>query len=159
MDISNLFKRLRKVSLRKVGLYLTDLLTQLEGLQFTIKNSDLKDQLPPKFSENLVSTIEDIDRILFKIETSSANKYISEHKAEQLIADFQKMKRQTKKAYIDLGKYDQDLPPDQDLSDLLNKVKYALNQVPLSGQRKRTFNDADDSLTEVQLSQREPATM
>ena len=30
--------------LRKVGFYLTELLTQLESRQFTIKASDLKDQ-------------------------------------------------------------------------------------------------------------------
>lgn len=163
MDISNLFKRLRKVSLRKVGLYLTELLTQLEGLQFTIKNSDLKDQLPPNIYVKLVRTIEYIDRILFQIETNHEKKDISEQKAEQLIAEFQKMKRQTKKAYIDLGKDssipDQDMSPDQYLSELLKQVNDTLNQVPLSGQKKRTFNEADDSLTEVQLSPREPAVM
>ena len=57
MDISNLFKKWRKVSLRKVGLYLTELLTQLEGLQFTIQAGGIKKSLPSEISEDLGTII------------------------------------------------------------------------------------------------------
>lgn len=121
--------------LRKVGLYLTDLLIQLEGLQFTIKDSDLKDQLPPTISEDLDSTIKQMSDRIFTIEASAERPYLSEYEAEKLIAKSQEMKRQTKKAYIDLGKYRS--IPDQNLSALLEEVNDTLKQVPLSRQVKR----------------------
>lgn len=120
--------------LRKVGLYLTDLLTQLESLQFTIKDSDLKDQLPPTISEDLNSTIKQMSDTIFTIEASAERPYLSEYEAEKLIAKSQEMKRLTKKAYIDLGKYRS--IPDQNLSDLLEEVNDTLKQVPLTRQVK-----------------------
>jgi len=121
--------------LRKVGLYLTDLLTQLEGLQFTIQASDLRKHLPQAISKNLGSTIKEMSDTIFTIEASAERPYLSEYEAEKLIAKSQELKRQTKKAYIDLGKYRS--IPDQNLSALLDEVNDTIKQVPLSRQGKR----------------------